>query len=162
MSESETRSERPLMASVENLRQELDRWLEVAWTQGEKALDAFGIRPAGGTWSPRFDLIETPDDVRVVVDLPGIDPASVEITLAGNMLTVQGEKPKIAVEEGQVVHTRQWTTGPFSCSIPMPAPLNPEEVSAVAKHGVLHIRIAKSERAKTRQIQVHVEDTDTD
>ena len=62
----------PLTSSAERLRHELDRWLEVAWHQGERALDAFGIR--GSKWTPMVDVIETGDSVLVYADLPGIKP----------------------------------------------------------------------------------------
>ena len=53
----EPRPERPLTASVEKLRKELDHWLDVAWSQGEKALDAFGLK-TNPSWTPAVDLME--------------------------------------------------------------------------------------------------------
>jgi HSP20 family protein len=144
----------PLQTSVERLRHEFDRWLEAAMSQGERALDA--IRPRGSDrgWMPFIDLLETPNEVLVLADLPGVDPKSVDITLTGNMLTLRGEKSSLGAEEGRVLHVRERTRGPFQRSIPMPAPVNPDDVTAEADHGVLRIRLAKADRAKARQIQV--------
>ena len=149
----EPRPERPLTASVEKLRRELDHWLDVAWSQGEKALDAFGLKTSP-TWTPAVDLIETPDEVRVVVDVPGVDPHKVDITLAGNMLTLKGERMPILNREQQQVHLRQRHSGTFVRSIPMPAPVDAEKVSAETENGVLTVRLTKSERAKPRQIPI--------
>lgn len=144
----------PLQTSVDRLRQEFDRWLEVAMSQGERALDVIRTRGGDRSWIPAIDLMETPNEVLVFVDLPGIDPKSVDVTLAGNMLTLRGEKTSLSAEEGRVLHVRERMRGPFLRSIPMPAPVNADDVTAEAEHGTLRIRLAKADRAKARQIQV--------
>ncbi len=93
MTDKEGRSEGPITASVERLRTELDRWLDAAMTQGGKALDVMGLRNSEKPWVPHIDLVESPDDVKVYVSLPGTDPQSVDVTIAGNMLTIKGETP---------------------------------------------------------------------
>jgi len=153
MSETEPRSERPLTASVEKLRQELDHWLEVAVAQGGRALDAFGLRNEK-SWSPAIDLIERAEDVLVLVDLPGVAPSAVDVALAGNMLTVKGQRPDRPHDDTETVHLGERLSGEFCRSIPMPAPVDLEQVCAETREGVLHIRLAKTERAKPRQIPV--------
>ncbi len=157
MSDNETRPEGPVTASVEKLRHELDRWLDAAVSQGERALEAVGIRESGGPWVPAIDIVETPDEVLVDIDLPGVDPQSVNITLAGNMLTLEGERTQPAEIEGMTTHTQERARGSFSRSIPIPAPVNSEDVSAEAENGVLHVRLSKSERAKARKIEINVD-----
>ena len=160
MSTNEPRSEGPIQASVERLRHEFDRWLELAMSQGERALDV--IRPRGDRpWMPVIDLVETENEVLVYVDLPGIDPKSVDVTLTGNMLTLKGEKAGIQADEGRSVHLRERARGPFARSVPMPVPVDPDDVTAEARDGVLRIRLAKPERAKARQVQVSVCTTTT-
>lgn len=155
MSTNDPRSEGPIQASVERLRHEFDRWLELAMSQGERALDV--IRPRGDRpWMPMIDLVETENEVLVYVDLPGVDPKSVDITLTGNMLTLKGEKASIQAEEGRSVHLRERARGPFCRSVPMPVPVNPDDVAADARDGVLRIRLAKPDRLKSRQVQVNV------
>lgn len=142
-----------ITASVERLRHELDRWLEFAVEQGERAIGA--IRPRGtGHWTPDVDVLESADAVLVVVDLPGVDPGSVDVSLAGNMLTISGEKSPVQLAELQTTHHCERHCGKFSRSIPMPAPVEAEDVSAQSRDGVLQVRLAKSERAKARRIQV--------
>lgn len=156
MSEKGTRTEGPITASVERLRTELDRWLEAAMAQGGKALDVMGLRNANRPWTPHVDLVESPEDVLVYVSLPGADPQSVEVTIAGNMLTIKGETPTLHTGDSVTVHLRQLDHGLFQRSIPMPAPVDAESVTAESQNGVLTVRLAKSERAKSRQIPVNV------
>lgn len=152
----ETREEGPVAASVQRLRQEFDRWLEAAMTQGGRALDALGLRGAR-PWYPPVDVIETPDAVHVAVNLPGVEPDSVDVSIAGNMLSIKGEAPEIAIGDHDTAHVRQRNAGPFERSIPMPVPVDPEHVTAEARLGVLTVRLAKAERTKTRQIPVRTE-----
>lgn len=156
MTDKEGRSEGPITASVERLRTELDRWLDAAMTQGGKALDVMGLRGSGKPWVPHIDLVESPEDVKVYVSLPGTNPQSVDVTIAGNMLTIKGETPTNPVGDDETFHLRQLEHGPFQRSIPMPAPVDAESVTAQSHNGVLTVRLAKSERAKTRQIPVNV------
>ena len=154
MAENESQPESPLTASVEKLRHELDRWLEFAVAQGERAIEAIRPRDTAAHWIPAIDVVESADEILVVVDLPGTDPKSVDVSLAGNMLTLSGDKPAAPTEEEKTVHACERARGPFSRSIPMPVPVDPDAVSAESKGGVLQIRIAKAERAKARKIQV--------
>ncbi len=154
MTDSETRGEGPLTSSLERMRQELDRWIESARSQGNRALDVFNFRGGEHKVLPRLDLIETDEDIRVVVDVPGVDPHLISVSIVGNMLTIKGHKPPTPAQADQTVHLNERAQGDFERSIPMPTPVNPEDISAESKHGVLTVRLMKSERAKSRQIQV--------
>ncbi|MGE3316330.1 MAG: Hsp20/alpha crystallin family protein [Planctomycetaceae bacterium] len=154
MSEYQTRPESRITASADKLRREFDRWLEAAFSQGERALDVIGLR-GDRPWSPGIDVIETVDAILVEVELPGVDPSTVDITLVGNMLTIKGTAPVRPTLEGQAVHLVERKHGSFDRSIPLPAPADPEKVSAEASLGVLHIRIAKADAVRPRQIRVN-------
>lgn len=141
--------------TFERLRQELDNLLETAWTQGSRAFDT--VRGyAGKFWTPLADVVETRDSCLVTIDLPGCDPATVEVSLLGNMLTVKGDRAAAAAAEGSTSHRHERPHGPFCRSIPLPAPVDPDKVVAEAKHGVLSICLTKLEAAKPRQIKVEV------
>ncbi|MCA9078077.1 MAG: Hsp20/alpha crystallin family protein [Planctomycetaceae bacterium] len=150
-----TESQQPeslLTSSVERLRHELDRWLDVAWTQGERAMDQLGMKGVERDWCPPIDVIETGESVLVEVELPGIDPGSVDVTLAGNMLTVTAPI-RATNQEGQI-RRRERPRGRFKRSIPLPASVNPDEVSAETRHGLLTITVAKVEKEKVRHVVV--------
>ena len=116
-------------------------------------MDALRPRSAD-SWTPAIDVIETDDDVLVVVDLPGVEPDGVDVSLAGNMLTLQGDRPVSDHPEAATVHARERAQGRFNRSIPMPVPINPDGVSAESNCGVLQIRLPKAEHAKAQKIQV--------
>lgn len=153
MTQNEPKNEGPLTNSLERMRQELDRWIDSARSQGGRALDMFGLRGEHKVL-PKLDLIETDDDIRVVMDLPGVDPNLIQVTIIGNMLTIKGHKPPTPTEANHEVHLNERTQGDFERSMPMPAPVNAEDVSAEFKNGVLTVLLMKSERTKSRQIPV--------
>jgi HSP20 family protein len=156
MAENKTSTEFPLKDSVDKLRREMERVMEAVVDQGGRALDKFGLRTAGGPWLPAVDLVETADDVRVMVNLPGVDPNSIDLQVVGNMLTINGETPKCKAGEEETVHLSERGTGPFSRSLPMPVPVNSESVSAEVNQGILTIRLSKAEHLKPRKIPVNV------
>jgi HSP20 family protein len=157
MTPNEVRPESgPLTASVERLRHELDRWLEAAMEQGGRALNAIGLRGPRHAYHPPVDVVEGDDEILVLADLPGCDADLLEVSVTGNMLTIKGHKPGAPAEEHRAVYSSERPAGDFSRSIPLPASVNPEAVSAVARDGVLTVRLTKNERAKSRHIRVSV------
>ncbi len=143
----------PITASVERLRSELDRWMDAAISGGEKALNSFGIG-SKGSWRPPFDLVESTDEVVVTLDVPGVEVSDLDISLVGNMLTVKGQRGGPSIEGSDLLHVRNRPVGDFEHAIPMPTPVAPERVSADVDAGVLVIRLAKAESAKSHRIPV--------
>ncbi len=154
---NDTQTSGPLSQSVERMRREFERWLDAAVHQGNRALDVVGLRGADRPWTPAVDLIETPTEVLVDVDLPGIDPVLVDVSLMGNMLLVKGPKRTHVPPPGGTTHLSERMQGPFERSIPMPAPIIADSVSAELKNGILQIRMMKSEKARAMKITVHAE-----
>lgn len=148
------RPEGPISQSVERLRSELDRWLDAAWSQGERAIDAIGLR-TGKTWTPPIDVIETPDVVRVLVNLPGVQTSDIDLTIAGHMLTVGGTLPSVELGDDAEPHLHERVTGEFRRVVPLPASVDPDKIDAVCEHGVLSISVAKCEQLKPRKIPVN-------
>ena len=141
---------------AEKVRDVVAGWIDMVANQGERAIDAFGLRGSGKSWGPSVDIVETPERVVVLVDVPGVDPDRVEILLVGNMLTVKGDQLAPGTQPGETVHRRERPCGVFSRSIPLPVAVDPEKVSADARNGVLTITLAKADRCKVRQIPIGV------
>jgi HSP20 family protein len=156
MAEHDSKPEGPLAASMERLRGEMEKWFEAVRASGTRAWET--LRPKGQERRvvPMTDVVETPDDIRVFLDLPGVDPRTLEVNLTGNMLTVKGIKAPTPADEHATMHVDERTSGSFSRSVPLPAAVNPDQVSAETKDGVLTVVLMKSERAKPHQIRVNV------
>lgn len=140
--------------AIERIRQEFDRLMETSWSQGEKAAD---IVKQG--WQahiqPHVDIIETPETVVVIADIPGLPPEEMDVSLVGNVLSIKGTLPGLTTAEGDTIHVRERPRGCFSRSIPMPVPVDADDVTAEATQGVVKIVIKKSVIERTVQIKVN-------
>jgi HSP20 family protein len=141
---------------TDKLRDVVAGWIDLVASQGERAIDAVGLRFPGKPWVPSADVIEADEQVVIRVDLPGVDPDKIQILLTGNMLTVKGDAPLAPPLKGETRHRHERPSGPFSRSLPLPVAVDPEKVSAETKNGVLTVTLAKEERIKPRHIPIGV------
>ncbi|WP_280492216.1 Hsp20/alpha crystallin family protein [Nocardia asiatica] len=88
----------------------------------------------------------------VELDLPGIDPGSLNLDIERNVLTVRAERP--ALDSGREVIAAERSRGVFSRQVFLGDGLDAEHISADYTDGVLRLRIPVAEQAKPRKIQV--------
>ncbi|HEV2150242.1 MAG TPA: Hsp20/alpha crystallin family protein [Longimicrobiaceae bacterium] len=105
---------------------------------------------------PEADVVETENEIRVVVELPGIKADDVSVDMENNVLTISGEKREARTEgdERDTWHLSERRYGKFSRSFVLPREVEQERIEARFEGGVLNVTIPKSEKAKRRRIQV--------
>ncbi len=109
-----------------------------------------GLAPAG----PAFNIWEDEQTVFAEVDLPGIDPAKLEVTVTdGDHLTIQGERI-VSVPKGAVWHRQERGFGQFMRQVTLPSLVDSDNVQANYELGVLRLTLPKSEAAKPKKIAV--------
>lgn len=146
-----------IAGAVEKLRGELDNWLSYAVEKGEKAIESFGMNNMrSGPVTPTVDLIELDESIIVQVDLPGLSAESVELSITGNVLTIEGEKPAMQISDAARIHVRERSAGRFSRATPLPTAVDPENISAQAKDGVLTVTLAKLRPKEGQRITINV------
>lgn len=106
--------------------------------------------------SPRLDMAETDAAVEVDTDLPGYKPDEVHVEILDNRLIISGEHSEERKEDGKdrKYHRVERRSGSFSRSVWLPCGVDEGQIDAQLKDGVLHIRLPKSETAKSRKITV--------
>ncbi|MGH7482047.1 MAG: Hsp20/alpha crystallin family protein [Longimicrobiales bacterium] len=106
--------------------------------------------------SPSADVVETKDEIRVMLELPGMRPEDVEVSLEDNVLTISGEKSEEREEEDgdHRWHLSECRYGRFSRSFVLPRDVEQERTQADFQNGVLRVTIPKSEKVKPRRIEV--------
>ncbi|MFG0295084.1 MAG: Hsp20/alpha crystallin family protein [Maioricimonas sp. JB045] len=138
----------PLGQYLESLRHELDRWLETARSgKGQ----VFGEE--SGTVA--VDIVERPADIVIRVDVPGVPHDAIEVSITGNMLTVKGTFPAAEIGQGERAFLSERPRGAFNRSIPLPTPVESENVSAELRGGVLTITVAR-DVPKSRAVPITV------
>jgi HSP20 family protein len=114
---------------------------------------------ATANWIPLVDIHEFADRFELYVDLPGVDPNAVELTLDKGVLIVSGQRPEqnVSGRQGEVQAVRvERGHGRFHRHFLLPDTADGERVNATGKNGVLTISIPKQEKAKPRRIKISV------
>jgi len=106
-------------------------------------------------WIPNVDIQEFSDRFQLFVDLPGVEPSAVEITLDNGVLSISGERTFPAAENGEVINRRsERGHGQFHRRFTLPDTVDAEKVAAKNRNGVLEISIPKQAKAQPRRITV--------
>jgi HSP20 family protein len=110
---------------------------------------------------PPADVIVRDDGVTVHMDVPGLNPDSLEIEIENDVLTVRGERrPPAEIEDGdRTVRRIERRFGKFERSLRVPRGLDPNAIDASISDGVLTLRIPKPETAKPHRVQIKAGDS---
>ena len=108
-------------------------------------------------WSPVVDIEETELNYLIRAELPGLSKEKVKVTVEDGVLTLSGERDLERKVEGKTFHHIERSHGTFTRSFTLPGNAEAESVSANYKDGLLEIRVAKSEEALPKSIEVRVE-----
>ena len=138
------------------IQSELNRIFDEYWTPSRTGVPA-STRPVDvepTTWSPAVDLVETADAYLLTTDLPGVDPATIELSVTGHVLTIRGTKPSDSEHASGFLLERRF--GPFHRQIVLNADVNFEAAQAESRFGVLRVLIPKQRPEKPRTIPVGV------
>lgn len=111
-------------------------------------------RTVAQRWAPACDIFEDKENLKIVLELPGVKPEDVKISLENQVLTIQGEKRQVAEESSERWHRYERSYGSFERRFTLPSTVDPEKIQAKADNGVLTVTLPRAERAKPRQIQV--------
>lgn len=106
------------------------------------------------TWFAPTDVSEDANSLRITMELPGVNPEDVRLSLESNILTIRGEKKQQSDESNERVHRFERTYGMFERTFALPNTVDPEKIEARYENGVLLVMIPKAERAKPREIRV--------
>jgi HSP20 family protein len=131
---------------LSTFRREMERLFE--------DLTGDGGRHGMERWAPSMDVSETPEALVVKAELPGVDPKDVEISVSGDTLTLKGEKKEEKEEKGKTWHRVERSYGSFVRSVRLPSAVDPDRITAEAREGVLTVMLPKTEKAKTKRIEV--------
>ena len=107
-------------------------------------------------WAPAVDIIEDEKEYLIKVELPEIQKDDVKVTVEGGVLTIRGERKTEKEQKGRKFHRIERYYGSFERSFSVPDDADDGKVNAEFKDGVLRVHLAKSEKARPKQIEVKV------
>ncbi|MCE5231563.1 Hsp20/alpha crystallin family protein [bacterium] len=105
---------------------------------------------------PLLRLDDRADEIVVEALAPGIDLDALKVSVINQQLRIEGSKPAPKDVEADAYHRNERSAGAFVRILSLPAPVNPDKITADYKNGILTIKMPKAEHAKPRRITVNV------
>lgn len=134
-----------------------DPWREIGQLQGEMNRMLAGARTYTGFAQREFppvNLHVNEHDLLLTLELAGIDPAKVDVTVTHDTVTFRGERSAETVRSGETFHRRERPTGPFKRAVQLPFAVDPSKTEATYQRGVLAVRLGRPESQKPKKVLV--------
>lgn len=129
------------------LQREIDRAFDTGF-------NGFGFN-GNGNWVPPMDVVETEGEVLCHLEVPGMKPEDIEISVRDNMVTISGEKKLETTEEKEGGYRSvERRYGRFERSFTLPRTIDANGVTARHENGVLTLVLPKLEESRPRRIQI--------
>jgi len=142
--------EAPSRGDALALRGDVDRWLARFLDEAPAPWSRAGER-----WGPSVDLRETDDEVVATVEVPGLDPDDIELSLTPGGLTIRGEKHEEREDRRGDVYVAERRYGSFVRTVPLPPGVDVDRATARVDRGVLTVRFPRSsKRSGTRNVPI--------
>lgn len=103
---------------------------------------------------PAVNVWANGDQATITMEVPGMDPKAVDISVAGKTITVRGSREPEKAAEGESYHRNERWYGSFSRTIDMPYQIDQNKVDARFSKGVLQITLPRAEADKPKKITV--------
>jgi HSP20 family protein len=132
------------MTEVQRLQREMNRLFS-----GTTEVYAHDF-PAVNVWRGENGAI-------VTAELPGIDPAKLDISVVGDSITLSGNREVETLKEGESYHRQERAYGRFVRTLQLPFRVDSAKVEAKYERGVLHITLPRVEAEKPKKIAINVE-----
>jgi len=109
-----------------------------------------------GPFQPRVEVKESANDLRVSVELPGIDDKDIDVTITGDALTISGEKREEKEQNTRGYYRMERSYGSFHRRIPFPCAIDKDKTEATFKKGVLNVILPKTADAKQQVKKIDI------
>ena len=101
---------------------------------------------AAAPWQPSADVYQTPDGWLIKLDVAGVRPEDVHVSLSGRRLTIQGSRRDTSVEQGCRSYRMEIAYSQFERSVELPHHFEAVEVATEYRDGMLLVRIQPEKR----------------
>jgi HSP20 family protein len=152
MRRSELSREGAGTGSLRRFRHQMDRLFDSFF--GLAPWEEESTLPGSGSWTPDLEVADTGKEIVVKVEVPGLGPEDIDVRVTGNTLTLSGEKKEEREEKREGYYRSERRFGSFYRTVPLPAGAKSDAVTADYDKGVLTVRIAKTDDAVSKRIEV--------
>lgn len=146
---------------MESMQRQMNRLFDEMMSygsQGDSGIDRSGLeRTEGFGFVPTAEIQESPDTIKLRMELPGIEPQDIDVKVTAEAVAIRGErKSEIKRDEHQGIHRSEFRYGSFQRVIPLPGRVQNDQVQAEFKNGVLCLTLPKAEEEKNRVVTVNL------
>jgi HSP20 family protein len=117
----------------------------------------FGLRSVPAGAFPAINVYDAKDKLVVTAEIPGVNPAKVELTVQENSLTLTGQRNGDSTDESVRFYRKERPIGQFGRTITLSEKVDPAGVKATSKNGILTIELPKAMAAKSRNVTIQTE-----
>ncbi len=107
-----------------------------------------------GEWAPSVDVVEGKGEITVKAEIPGCEAKDIDVKLDGRTLTICGEKKQEKEEKDENFHRVERSYGSFCRMVELPREVNPEDIDATYKKGVLKLVLKKIRETEAKKIEI--------
>lgn len=132
---------------IDQLQRDLQR-------SAQRPFDSADGSHAVSDWLPPTDIVERKDHFLVRIDVPGIDPAAIDISMEHGVLSVAGERQAEDRSDIEGVQRYERVTGRFYRRFTLPETADADGITAKCSNGILEISIPKQPEVQARRITV--------
>ncbi len=134
--------------------EEFSKWLD-PWREFERVSSALAraSSPSAGDF-PAVNVWTSPDQALVTTEIPGVDAASIDVSVAEKTLTIRGSRGPEEVREGESFHRRERWHGQFTKAVDLPFSVETDKVTAQFAGGILFVSLPRAEAEKPRKIEI--------
>lgn len=135
-----------------------DPWGELATLQRDVS-ELFNRDPAArrvGSLVPPIDAYRTDEGLVVLVELPGLGPDQVDVSVQDGVLTLSGERPVPGDVDAEAWVRRERASGAFERSFTLPEGTRPDQIQASFDNGVLELKIPHAPEQRPHKVQIGV------
>ncbi len=129
-----------ILKDIEGLERTMAKFIEGAWRSWGPSLHL------EKSWRPPLDVIETPKEIVIVMEIAGARKEDITVSLEGDILRIAGQRQPPGDIDPTRLHQIELDFGEFERNLRLPGPLSQKKVAATYKDGFLRIVIPKEAR----------------
>jgi HSP20 family protein len=127
--------------------------VEVTETPDKTPTEAPETTSGGRTYRPLTDIVETDQGVSMMLEMPGVAPEDVEITLEKRVLTIRGRVAPTRPKNFELAYA-EYGEGDFERAFTMSEDFDPDKIEAQMQGGVLTLTLPRTAEAQPKKIRV--------
>jgi HSP20 family protein len=140
-----------------NFRREVDRMFDDFFKGAGHGLQSWNA--GWQAMAPRIDISDSDKELVVTAEIPGLDEKDLEVTLAGDLLTIKGEKKTENEDRNGNAYYVERRFGSFARSVRLPFEAGDQQVEANYDRGILTVRVPKPPEAQRQVRRIEVKAT---